>query len=225
MKKYFSLAALMAGLSVVHAAAPPAAAQPRSSTAQPMSAQIAILDLAYIFANHVRFKAMTDELRRDVEAAETELKANKTALQKMQDQLDGYNRGSPEYRQLEEDMAKRTAEVQVQIQVQKRNFYEQEAKMYYTVYQEVMEQVRYYSDKHGILLVMRFNGDPYDETDPQAVQKELNKAVLYHNKMIDITPIILDAVNPPRPNTRPAQTPTAIRPSRPQGVPPNTSTR
>ena len=215
MKKYLSLAALVAGLSVVHAAAPPAVAQQR--TAAP---QVAIIDLAYIFNNHVRFKALSDELRRDVEAAESELKNNKTSLQKMADQLESFNRNSPEYRQLEEDITKRGADLQVQVQLQKKSFFEQEAKIYYTVYQEIMEQVKYHADKHGIVLVMRFNGDPLDENDPQGIQKELNKAVLYYNKVIDITPIILDAVNPPRTNGNPVQRSASEnnRPSRPQGV-------
>ena len=219
MKKFLPLAALAAVVAVFEAAAPHAAAQQRTAPGGQAGPQLALLDLAYIFANHVKFKQLSDGLRRDVEAAEAELKNNKAALQKMVDQLESYNRGTPEYRQLEEDITKRQAEIQVQVNVQKRDFFEQEAKMYYTVYQEIMEQVRYYSDKHGILLVMRFNGDPFDENDPQGIQKELNKAVLYHNKMIDITPYILDAVNPPRANGRPGPaTPTATRPSRPQGV-------
>jgi Skp family chaperone for outer membrane proteins len=221
VKKYVCLTALAASLSVVHVAAPFAAAQQRQG-AQP-APQIALVDLAYIFQNHVRFKALSEDLRRDVEAAEAELKNNKAALQKMADQLEQFNRNSQEYRQLEEDIAKRQADITVQVNKQKRDFFEQEAKMYYTIYQEVMEQVKYYSDKHGILLVMRFNGDPYDENDPQALQKELNKAVLYHNKLIDITPIILDAVNPPRSN-HPASPPMTNLPQgagRHQGVPPN----
>lgn len=219
MKKYVPLAAVAAFLAVLQAASPEAAAQQRTAPTGQPGPQVALLDLAYIFANHVRFKQLSDALRRDVEAAEAELKNNKAALQKMADQLESYNRGTPEFRQLEEDLAKRNAEIQVQVGVQKRDFFEQEAKMYFSVYQEIMEQVRYYSDKHGILLVMRFNGDPLDENDPQGIQKELNKAVLYHNKMIDITPYILDAVNPPRGNARPApsQTQGATRP-RPQGV-------
>lgn len=220
VKKYFSLAALVAGLCVVHAAAPPAIAQQRSTP------QVAIIDLAYIFNNHVKFKALSDELRRDVEAAEAELKNNKAALQKMADSLESYNRSSPEYRQLEEDIAKRSADLQVQVQLQKKEFFEKEAKIYYTVYQEIMEQVKYHSDKHGIVLVMRFNGDPLDENDPQGIQKELNKAVLYYNKMIDITPIILDAVNPPRANGRPSPTPPGLNSaSRPQGVLPSNGVR
>jgi Skp family chaperone for outer membrane proteins len=219
----FCLTALAAGLCVLHTAAPRAAAQPR----QPAQAapQIALVDLAYIFQNHIRFKALSEDLRRDVEAAEAELKQNKQTLQKMADSLEQFNRNSPEYRQIEEDIAKRTADIQVQVQKQKRDFFEQEAKMYYNVYQEVMEQVKYYADKHGIMLVMRFNGDPYDENDPQALQKELNKAVLYHNKTIDITPIILDAVNPSRQNNHPASQPPRDRLSTPQGVPPNATNR
>lgn len=221
MKKHLSLTALVAGLSAVVVAAPSAYGQQRSGGG-PAASPIAIIDLAYIFANHVRFKAYSDELRRDVEAAEAELKNNKAALQKMADQLDSYNRGTPEYRQLEEDITKRQADITVQVNRQKRDFFEQEAKMYYTVYKEVMEQITYYADKHGYVMVMRFNGDPYDENDPQGIQKELNKSVLYYNKAIDITPIILDAVNPQRPNGRPAPAPPSNRISRPpQGVLPH----
>jgi Skp family chaperone for outer membrane proteins len=220
VKKYLFLT-IVAGLAAVHVAAPPAAAQQRSLGAQAAS-QIAIIDLAYIFNNHVRFKALNDELRRDVEAAEAELKNNKAALQKMADQLESYNRNTPEYRELEEEITKRSADLQVQVQLQKKTFFEKEATTYYKVYQEIMEQVRSYSDRHGILLVMRFNGDPFDENDPQGIQKELNKAVLHYNKLIDITPFILDAVNPARPNARPSPTPPSDRISRPpQGVLPN----
>ena len=222
MKKHLCLTAMAAGLGMVLAASP-VAAEPRATSAQ-AAPQIALVDLSYIYSNHIRFKQQQELLRHDVEAAEAELKQNKVSLQKMGEQLDQFNRNSQEYRNLEEDIAKRQADITVQVNKQKRDFFEQEAKMYYTVYQEVMEQIRYYSDKHGILLVMRFNGDPYDENDPQGLQKELNKAVLYHNKMIDITPIILDAVNPPRTNapTRSTINPGPAQRTGPQGVPPNT---
>lgn len=199
MNKPLFLAAIVATLVLPHATANRAIAQARGPAVPP---QMAIIDLAYIFENHTRFKQQSDELRRDVEAAEAELKSNKAQLQKMAENLEQFNRTSPEYRSLEEDITRRTAELQVQVGTQKRNFYEQEAKIYYSTYKEVMDQVRYYAEKHNILLVMRFQGDPYNENDPQGLQKELNKAILYHNSMIDITPIILEAVNPPRPNGR-----------------------
>ena len=210
MNKPLFLAAIAATLVLPHAANR-AIAQGRGPAIPP---QMAIIDLAYIFENHTRFKQMTDELRRDVEAAEAELKSNKTQLQKMVDSLEQWNRTSPEYRALEEDITKRQAELQVQVGMQKRNYYEQEAKIYYSTYKEVMDQVRYYAEKHNILLVMRFQVDPYNENDPQGLQKELNKDILYHNSMIDITPIILEAVNPPRPNGRQPAPQVGVKPGR-----------
>jgi Skp family chaperone for outer membrane proteins len=218
VNKPLFLAAIAATLVVPHATAHRAAAQPRGP-APAIRSPIAIIDLAYIFENHTRFKQMNDDLRRDVEAAEAELKSNKAQLQKMVDNLDQYNRTSQEYRTLEEDITKRQAELQVQVGKQKRDFYEQEAKIYYSTYKEVMDQVRYYAEKNNILLVMRFQGDPYNENDPQGLQKELNKPILYHNIAIDITPFILEAVNPPRPNGRQPAPQVGIKPGRPMMPP------
>ncbi|HVA48697.1 MAG TPA: hypothetical protein VNH11_20195 [Pirellulales bacterium] len=90
--------------------------------------------------------------------------------------------------------AKRQAEIQVQVNEQKRDFFEREARMYLEIYQEIMAEVGKYSDARGIGLVMRFNGDPLDENDPAGIQKQLNKAILYH-KGIDITDDIIRIVN------------------------------
>lgn len=215
MKKFLSWATLWAVLASMHFAGSPAAAQPRASTGAP---QIAVIDLGYIFSQHLRFKQMTEELRRDVEAARNELNANKQQLQKMAERLDAFNRGSPEFKQLEEDLTKRQADVQVQLAMQKRDFGEREAKIYYAVYKEVMEHVRSYAERHGILLVMQFNGEPVDETDGATLRAELTKQVLFHHPAIDITPTILDAVNPPvRANTNRQNPPQVTR--GPQGPP------
>jgi hypothetical protein len=66
--------------------------------------------------------------------------------------------------------------------------------MYLETYQGVMADVGKYCKAHGINLVMRFNGDPYDASDPEGLKKELNKAVLYQDG-IDITDDILAIVN------------------------------
>lgn len=220
MKKLLSWATLLAVLASMHFAGSPAAAQ------QGPRPQIAVIDLTYIFGQHLRFKQMMEDLQRDVDSARNELNANRQQVVKMGEQLDGYNRGSPEYKQLEEDVTKRQADLQVHLQRMKRDFAEREAKMYYTVYKEIMEQVQSYADKHGILLVMQFNGEQPDDTDPAALKSELYKQILFHHPAIDITPIILDMVNPPvrAKNNGPRQGPPAAS-NRPQttsrpGVPP-----
>jgi Skp family chaperone for outer membrane proteins len=168
--------------------------------------QVAILDLAYIYANHVRFKAINEDMRREVEAAENDLKASREELQKMVEKLDDYRRNSPEYRELEEEITKRQAQLGADVNLRKKNFAEQEARNYYTVYQEVTEAIKRFCDERGIVLVLRFNGDPIDSENPQEIVKALNNTVLHYHKDIDITPHILAMVN------RKGGTPSSPRP-------------
>ncbi len=224
MKKFILVAALVAAVlptgALVHEAQ---AQQPRG-----IGSPIAILDLTYIFKNHLRFQQMSDGMRRDVEAAENNLKNDRDAYQKMGQQLETYRKGTPEYRAMEEELAKKAADLNLRVSIQKKDFLEQEAKIYYNVYQEITEHVRYYSEQHGISLVLRFNGDPVDRNDPQEVLKELNKSVLYYNRAIDITPIVLEEINrkaggPPgggAPQTSTPGAPGFAPPGAPPGLPP-----
>lgn len=219
MKKFLSLAALAAMFAASHFSADEAAAQQRAA-----GSQVAIVDLTYIFANHVRFKALVEQMRHDVETAEADLKTAKEAIEKAAEKIDDFNRNSPEARQLEEELAKRQADLQVQVNIQKRNFMEQEAKIYLSIYREVLDHVKYHAERAGYKLVLRFNGDPIDGEDLQGVMQQLNRQVVYYDRTIDITPVILDACNAnegaPRPNRQPTG-PIGAKPAAPaksQGV-------
>lgn len=224
MKKFLSLATLVAVLAAVHGAA-------ADALAQQSGGQVAIVDLTYIFANHIRFKALVEDMRKDVEAAENDLKGAKESIEKLAESLDNYNKASKEFKELEEDLAKRQADLQVQVNIQKRNFMEQEAKIYLQIYREVLDHVKHHAEKYGISLVLRFNGDPIEGDDLQGVMRELNRQVVYHNRAIDITPIVLEACNAGAGTVRqgrpvgPAGVAPGPRTASPQGVPPRTNKR
>lgn len=156
--------------------------------------RVALLDLARIYQNHGRFKQQQEALRREVEQAERQLKTRKAELQAASNSLASLPKESSQAKKLEEQIAHDTAEITAHVQEQKKHFFEVEAAMYHECYREVMAEVERYAKAHGINLVMRFNGDPYDPADPQSLQKELNKAVLYQEG-IDITDEILQSVN------------------------------
>ena len=212
MKKTFLLALLGAIALSQLAAGDALAQQPRPGAPN----TVAILDLTYIFKHHVRFKQMSEDMKRDVDAAESALKADRDSYQKLIQKLEDYKRGSPEYKQLEEEIAKRGSELNLRVNIQKKDFLEQESRIYYTVYQEILECVRRHSEQYGISLVLRFNGDPIDRNDPQEILKELNKSVIYYNQAIDITPVILDMTARMAPNPGGMRQPTAPA----QGIPP-----
>lgn len=211
MKNLRYLAAIVAAFVTISVLAPVAEAQQaapagaRAPAARPATrvapagGGVAILDLSYIFKEHGRFKAMTAEMRGTVQTAEKALKDEREALIQLNKSLNGedqqYKRGTPEYKQLEAEVAQRQADLQAKVALKKKEFLEREAKIYYNVYREIMDEVKAYSDRNGISLVMRFNGDPVDPTEPQTIIKELNKSVVYYNEAIDITPIILTAIN------------------------------
>lgn len=156
--------------------------------------RVALLDLARIFNNHDRFKRQSDALRKEVEEAERQLKARKSELESAAESLKTLPKESSQARKLEEQIAHDTAELKEHVAEQKKRFFETEANIYHECYREVMEEVERYAKERGINLVMRFNGETHDFADPQSVQKELNKSVLYHDG-IDITDEILQAVN------------------------------
>jgi Skp family chaperone for outer membrane proteins len=156
---------------------------------------IAIIDMKYIFDEYLKFKAMTEEMKASVEAAETDLKGRGEQINKLAKQLKALRADSPEYKQLDEQITKMRVELQTDMSVQKKRFLESEAKIYYTVYNEISQEVKAYAEAKRLILVLRFNGDPINEASPDEIAKQLNKAVVYHHPSIDITPIILGALN------------------------------
>lgn len=164
--------------------------------------------MSYIFKHYQRFLDLTADMQRDVEAAETQLKQRRDALRALVQQLEMYDKGSPDFRQLEEQIAKEQADLQLQVNLQKKEFLEREARIFYDTYTAVTDEIRLYAESAGIKLVLRFNGDPIDRENPPEVLKELNKSIVYYSPSIDITPVILDRLSQRSPQPAPQPGPT-----------------
>lgn len=165
------------------------AAAPRTGQA------IALLDVSYIFKNHTRFKAMMADIQTDVERAGTQMKTERDTVKSLSEQLRDFRPGSANYKQLEEQVATRTSQLQVQLQLQRKEFLQREAKVYHTIYQEVQQEVEYYASSAGIAMVLRFNGDPVNQDKPDDVLRGINSQVVWSAKGLDITPVILERLN------------------------------
>ena len=155
---------------------------------------LALIDVAYIFKKHPRFKQMMDDMKADVERAETAVKNERESIRMLAERLEQYHKGSPDYKAIEEDIAKRQADMAVRVQMQKREFLQREAKIYHAVYQEIQQEVEYYAASNNISLVLRFNGDAADVENPQEVLRDINKPVVYYGRHLDITPIVLKSL-------------------------------
>jgi len=176
--------------------ASPSFGQAQAAPAHPqVISPVAILDLPYLFRNHRRFKEMDEVLKTEIAGAESQFVNEQKGMRDLAGKLQELKLGSPEYKQAEEELAKRDADMQLRINIMKKNFAEKKAKNYFEVYQETMRYVGYHAHHSGIVLVLNFNGDPVDGTNPQSVIQGLNSTVLFKHPGVDITPIILDLCN------------------------------
>jgi Skp family chaperone for outer membrane proteins len=206
VKKFSWMAAAAASLVALVLAAP-AAAQP-AAAARP---QVALVDVNFIFKNHARFKMRMEEFRQEVTRAEADAKQKSEAVRKLAERLQSneFTRGSQEYKQLEEDIVHRRSELTANVELQRRQFAQQEAKVYYDTYQEVVQEVKSYCEQYGIPLVMNFKHDAINGDNPEEIVSGINRSIVYSSSQLDITPAILERVG---------RAPTAQRPAAPAGV-------
>jgi Skp family chaperone for outer membrane proteins len=168
---------------------------PARTVARP-GGSVALLDVGYIFEKHLRFKMMTDDLKGDIEGAEADVQAERKTLTGMVEQLREFRNVSPtEYKRMEEDVANRQAALQVRIQLQRKEFVQREARIYHTVYQEILQELEYYCEHNPIDMVLNFSGNPVDVERPESVLAYINRPVVRYGKDRDITGYILNALN------------------------------
>ncbi len=168
------------------------------SAGQPAAGQpVYLLDLSYVFKNYSKFKAMKDQMQADVQAAEARVKRDKETINKLREQLEGYHPGSEDYKKLEQDIATRIADLNVLIALQGKEFRQQEARNYFTVYQEVRAEVDYFASQNRAAMVLRFDReDGSTSADvPDTVVRVLNKSVIWNSQGLDISDYILNNLN------------------------------
>ncbi len=160
----------------------------------PSGNRIAVIDISHIFKNHAGFKQAMDGMKKEVEAFEAELRKRGKEIEGLREQMRNFKKGSPEYKGIEEKMAKRAADGQAQTQLKRRDFLEREAKIYYDIYMEIGAVVAQFSQRNGISLVVRFNSAPIEGTDRNSVLEGVNRAVVFQQNL-NITPMVLQMLN------------------------------
>jgi Skp family chaperone for outer membrane proteins len=197
----FQRAALAACLVTVTGASAfgqgaPAAARPAAApaTGAPAGTNVAVIDIALIFKHHDRFNAAMGDIKKDIEQFEAYVRDETKKLKTRAEELQQFNAGSPDYRTKEGELARLDSELKVQIGLKRKDFLEQEARVYYRVYKEIEQSVGLFAQRCRIGLVLRYNSDDMKEDDRASVLQGVNKAVVWHGNL-DITPQIITDLN------------------------------
>jgi Skp family chaperone for outer membrane proteins len=206
-----ALAAALTSFGLLNAQQPGAPGAPVAAVAGPNPAganaskyNIAVVDISYIFKKHERFKSTMEQMKKEMEKIEGELKGDREKIAQQEQQRNQFNAGSAEYKKMDEDIARQMAEFNLKMGKLRKEFLEREAKVYYQTYLEVVDAVKYYAKRQNIGLVLRFNGEAVDPNRRDDVLREINKPVVVQDQ-IDITPDVLMLINRDQSGTQAAR--------------------
>jgi Skp family chaperone for outer membrane proteins len=197
------LAAFAAGfLVLVLSVANVSAQNPTGPAAgQPLGGQpIYLLDSTHVFKNYSKLKAMKEELQAEVQQAEKRVKDERDAIKKLQERLEEFKAGTEDYKKFEQEIATRMADLQVLVGMQRKEFIQKEARIYFIVYQEIWQEVDYFASQNRAAMVLKYDREPVNVEVPDTVVRGINKQVIWSNQGLDITDYILAKLHERLPN-------------------------
>jgi Skp family chaperone for outer membrane proteins len=150
------------------------------------SGGVALIDLEYVFENHPRFKQQIEAMKRDVQAFEEMLKRQQQEIENQRKLLEGFKPGSPDHKRIEQTTTKQLADLQVGMQLKRKDVMEHEARIYYETYQEVVRAVEAFAEQNSINLVLRYERDapsPGNASDPRVTMKHINRPVIFQRRL------------------------------------------
>jgi Skp family chaperone for outer membrane proteins len=158
--------------------------------------RVALLDIGRVFENHAAFNQAMESMQAEVDQFRARIEQEQAKIQTMAEELRGASPDDPRAIQLEAQLTKMTADLQVEHQLKNKEFVQREAKLYYQTYVDVSSKVSAFCDQNNISLVLRHAELPTEDKSPQSVLETINNPVVFERNQ-NITEQIIRAVNGP----------------------------
>ena len=155
---------------------------------------VALLDMASISQNSVRFKQSIDTLKKEYDAKAQALKQEGDTGNQLTEKVRSMPAGSPERKKLEQEVLKMRADFELHGKRINDDTRERTMKNMYLLLREVQDEVARYAVANNVQLVLRYDPPPAEMTDPRAIFQEVQKPIVYQ-RAFDATPPILEALN------------------------------
>jgi Skp family chaperone for outer membrane proteins len=170
----------------------------------------AVIDIPYIFKNHIRFQQAINDIKKDIDAYQEVLKQEQQKLRVEAEKATQYKAGTQEYKQVEESVARMRVESQLEAARRQKDFMEREARAYFTAYKEVEAAVKEFAVRNRVTLVLRYSGEDMDPTNRESIMQGINRFVVYQDRL-NITEMVLEMVNRGTPLATPTSPPLPTR--------------
>ncbi len=156
--------------------------------------RVVVVDIAVVMENNNKFKAKLESIQSEIDAFDDTLDKKREEVKAKVEELRGYKAGSAAYTSLEQEIAQIQSDVSVQMQIKRKSVLMKEAQVFYDSYAEVVDQIRTFSERNGIALVLNFDSKPIDPSSRESVLKGVNKDIVYQ-RSLNITSYIIKAIN------------------------------
>ena len=169
-----------------------------ASASAAMPHQVGLIDMAHVFKEYSKFKALSEALKQEVEGVDNQAKGMVEELQQLQARIKSGTlvEGSPDYNTIEQQFLTKSTELETFRKMKQREFLRKEADIYKTVYLEVQDAVQQYARIYHYTLIMRFSRDQVESAEnPQEIIQSMNRPVVYHRNRDDLTDPILKYLN------------------------------
>ncbi len=172
--------------------------------------RVAVVDIPYIFKNHIRFQQAVEGIKKDIDAYKDFMMQEQTKMRTEAERVSQFRPGTQEYKDGEEKLARMKIELQLGAAKRQKAFMEREAKEYYNTYKEIEDVVNRFANHNKIGLVLRYSAEEMEPSKRESIMQGINQLVVYQHEL-NITKYVLDELN--------GGTPMATKPDA-RGTPP-----
>jgi len=167
---------------------------PKAPPPPPNGTNVAVIDTAYIFKNHVRFNAALKQMDQDAEEFKAWMVTRDKYFQEQNETLKQYKLGSPEFQRQEEKLASELTQNKLESHRKQQELRLKEAALYYDTYAELEKTLTLVARRNQIGIVLRYTREAMKRDDPNSVNQGLMRGVVYQYGL-DISKHVLDELN------------------------------
>ena len=156
---------------------------------------VAVVDVARILKEHPGIQAQVEKVTKDLENYDAQFKKQQEDLKAAVELLKTLTPGSVDYAKQEEQIATMDSRLRLEANRKRKEVVDAEARIYFDNYQMIAEAVERVAVHNKIDVVLRYNSEEMDLENQESVIRGVMKNIVYHNKNLDITPIVMQVLN------------------------------
>ncbi|WP_075084213.1 OmpH family outer membrane protein [Mariniblastus fucicola] len=156
---------------------------------------VAVLDVAKVFKVNQSFDSEMKKIKQDAEDLKAQIQQEQEAIKAEAMQISQYEAGSPDRNKMEAAVEQKQASLRTRARQAEADLLNQEAGIYYNTYMKMQQVVGDLAAKHGISMVVRFDGGSVDPDKRPEVIKAVNRTVVFHRD-IDLTNMVINGMGP-----------------------------